>query len=171
MKGIYLEPMKYHEGSLEQIARWRNHEKVLPSLRSSEITSPYQQKEWVESFGPHEKYYYIREEKTEKLVGYCGLDKINHVNSIAEISLLIDPDRQRQGYGSQAVRILLDKAFNQMHLNTVFGEVYTTTDAPVFWSKCGFKVEATLIDWKWWGLSFWNALIMTFRRKRWGLDL
>lgn len=68
------------------------------------------------------------------LIGYGGLENIEWENSRAEISLLIGPDYRRKGYGSQAVDIILDQAFNYLNLHSVHGECYCCANVK-FWES------------------------------------
>jgi RimJ/RimL family protein N-acetyltransferase len=79
-----------------------------------------------------------------KLVGYCGLDKIDSVNRTAEMGLLIDPEHHGKGYGSVVVRKLLKMAFEQFNLNCIFIEVIGSTNNWDFWLKQGFFHEGLL---------------------------
>lgn len=153
---IYLEPLSVKEKELMTIAIERN--KTLASLRSSEPTpvSFEHQKKWVESLSHKEKYYFIYD--SISIIGYCGLDKIDQVNSNAEISLLILEKDQGYGYGRKSVGLLLGKAFEQYHLNCVYGECYYSTENWKFWQKLGFIQDGTLKARKWWDGEFHNSM-------------
>ena len=150
---IKLEKMSYKQPELDLIAEWRNQSMI--SLRSSDLTAKGEaQKRWVESFGPSEKYYFIYSPELPshnaqgytltKLLGYCGLDKIDSVNRTAEMGLLIDPEYHKKGFGSQAVQELLRMAFTDFNLNCVFVEVIHSTNNWDFWLKQNFFYEGSL---------------------------
>lgn len=71
----------------------------------------------------------------DKLVGMCGITNIEWENGLGEISLIINPEETRQGYGKQSVLILLNKAFNEMRLSNIYGEVYECNKNIGFWKK------------------------------------
>jgi len=73
--------------------------------------------------------------KKGKLLGMGGLTNIEWENSQAEISVIIDPTLQRQGYGKEAVHLLLDQAFNYLNLELVYGECYLSHEGFRFWHK------------------------------------
>ena len=56
-------------------------------------------------------------------------------NRIAEISLILDPKQAGKGIGKESVVLLLEEAFGNMGLKTVFGECYECNDAVEFWKK------------------------------------
>lgn len=150
---IKLEKMSAKKPELDLIAEWRNESMI--SLRTNDLTAPGQsQIDWVNSFTTKEKYYFIYSpdmpilnepiQETSKLLGYCGLDKIDPINRTAEMGLLIRPNNHGYGYGSKAIKELLKMAFMQFNLNCVFIEVLGTTQNWDFWLKQGFKYEGSL---------------------------
>jgi RimJ/RimL family protein N-acetyltransferase len=142
---IKLERMTAKFPELNAIAKWRNES--LISLRANEDTlQGASQVKWVESFGPSEKYFFIYDLITatsKPLVGYCGLDKIHSIHRTAELSLLIDPSRHKEGFGKQAVKELLRFGFEFLNLNCIFIEVIHSTNNWDFWLKQGFEYEGT----------------------------
>ena len=95
------------------------------------------------------------------LVGMCGLVDIQWENSIAEISLIIDPKQQKRGMGYSAVELVLDEAFNRMGLKTVFGECYECNPAICFWKKITQKYNGygtALLNRKLWNGKLYDSL-------------
>ena len=178
---IKLEKMSVKFPELDLIADWRNES--MASLRSGNLTAKGDsQREWVEGFGSNESYYFIYDEKVKCpkfdndgtlypnsyfLLGYCGLDKIHQVNRTAEISLLVKPKVQKCGYGSEAVKELLDIGFGLFNLNLIFGECYTTTNNWEFWQKQGFEVEGRLQKRKWWNDKYYDSITFSMNRNQW----
>jgi len=167
---IKLEKMSDKQPELDLIAEWRNQ--TLISLRTSDLTAyGKSQRKWVDGFGPDVAYYFIydarRDYRFSTFLGYCGLDKIDPVNRTAEIGLLINPKRQKNGVGKEAVRLLLELAFSNFNLNCVFGECYQTTDNWEFWKKCGFIAEGELRARKWWDRKFYNSVMFSMTRLEW----
>lgn len=114
---------------------------------------------------------------THVCVGIGGLIHISWENGSAEISLLLRPEQefQRSGYGSAAVAALLDQAFLQMRLMTVWGECYEFNTVGVqFWQaqmdRLGdpgrtpsYRSFATWIPGrKFWDGRLWGSLGFTF---------
>lgn len=183
---IKLEKMSYKQPELDLIAEWRNQSMI--SLRSNDLTAKGEaQRKWVDSFTDREKYYFIYNypftydeywnsvadhynfnyEKSKKLVGYCGLDKIDSVNKTAEMSLLINPVYHKKGYGSTVVKELLRMAFEDFNLNCVFIEVISSTHNWEFWRKQGFIHEGTLLSRYYKKGSFYNSDMGSYSKRRW----
>lgn len=147
---MILEKMSVKQPELDLIAEWRNQSLIC--LRTPDLTAKgWSQEQWVKSFTHAEKYYFIYEthnypedSRFWQLIGYCGLDKIDPINRTAEMGLLINPQQQKGGYGTKAVRELLKLAFVNFNLNCVFIEVIHSTNNWDFWLKQGFVYEGTL---------------------------
>ena len=97
-------------------------------------------------FAINEDWLYPAEDVVKtRFIGMCGLTNIEWENGTAEISLIINPEYRRQGKGADAVNELLAKAFLDMRLFSVYGEVYDCGNRG-FWevvvdSYSGYKTD------------------------------
>jgi len=161
LRSVTLKPITYIKIRLDLIAQWRNQS--MKTLRTTTLTEPENQKEWVDRIKKDDtcKYYFI-EDECGRFIGYCGVDKYDSVNGTAEISMLIRPDWQGKGYGKIAVRYLLQEIFlspSTINTNCIFAECYTTTTNWDFWAKCGFKPEGILRKRKFWDGQYYDSVI------------
>lgn len=148
-------------GECEQVRIWRN--KCLQTLRTPYPVTKEMQEDFYRDVvcnrkSPH-RYYALREKgqfpKLNDLVGMGGMTNIEWENSQAEISLLVNPDWQRRGYGKQAVPLLLDQAFNHLNLDLVYGECYACNPAWKFWTKVAEEYQVHI---SWLGKGkFWKG--------------
>ena len=160
MNNIKLELISKKREELLEIAKWRN--KCMESLRSISYTpvSFYHQSIWIENMTEQDKYFFIYDSVNNKFIGYCGLDKICHINNSAEISLLIGIPYYGKGYGKATVKKLLHYAFVTLKLNCLFIEVYKTTNKfEGFWNKLGFRKEGILRQRKYWNGKYYDSII------------
>jgi len=81
-----------------------------------------------------------------KLIGSCQLHSVDHVHRSAELQIRIGNTSQRgRGYGLEAVRLLLEFAFNDLNLHRVYLHVFSTNTAAIrLYEKAGFKKEGML---------------------------
>jgi RimJ/RimL family protein N-acetyltransferase len=101
------------------------------------------------------------------LIGMCGLENISWENRNAEISIIIDPDQQRKGYGAQAVALLLDQGFNYLNLENIFGECYTCNPAVEFWYRIckEYDVEKIYLPQrKYWQGKYYSSLYFNINK-------
>ena len=117
---------------VEQVRVWRNQ-----SLYAFRTPYPLT-KEMQEDF--YERIVNNREHNsrwwsvyTDRFVGLAGLTDIEWENGLAQISLVIHP--LGKGYGKKAFEMVLDEAFGNMGLVTVYGECYECNPAVEFWRK------------------------------------
>jgi RimJ/RimL family protein N-acetyltransferase len=107
----------------EQIRQWRNQE--LDSLRTPYPLTEDQQREWydavVNNRDANARWWAVYD---GTLLGYTGIQHIDWQNSNGEISLLIAPEQQGKGYGTQAAILALGEAFGSLNLHMVWGEAY-----------------------------------------------
>jgi len=82
----------------------------------------------------------------DELIGYGGIENIQWENKIAEISVLIAPFARGFGAGKEAVGMILDRAFKQYGLLTIFGECYYSSPAVDFWKKIVKERDAFGVD-------------------------
>jgi len=96
-----------------------------------------------------------------QLIGMCGLENIEWENGIAEISIIIDPKMRNKKYGEEAVKLLLEKGFNYMRLENIYGECYVNNEAVKFWAKIAdqYDGKTTILPHrKYWNGSHWDSM-------------
>jgi RimJ/RimL family protein N-acetyltransferase len=158
---------------LYRVGEWRN--RARPTLRTPTMTQPQNQEQWYKSLDPNQHRYwgmYPWVEAREGLVAFGGLTNISWENRSAEISLIVDPDLHRQGYGTESVGLLLDEGFYKMNLEVIYGEVYECNPNLAFWRKVVADCDdrqwqartATLPDRKYWNGAYYNSLYFSIRR-------
>ena len=106
---------------------------------------------------------------SNELIGMSGLENIERENGRAEISLILNPNQRGRGYGVDAVSMLLDKGFDELNLNTVWGICYECNPATSFWEREINRYGAfyTLIpNMKYWQGEYWKGLYFSFGREK-----
>lgn len=112
--------------------------KVRNILRTPHLQTLEEQQRFYESItdpkSPH-RYYSLYDERPAKLVGFGGLTNIDWVNRRTEISLIIFALEQRKLFGTIAVKLLIEEAFDHLNLHSVYGECYACNPSTPFWEK------------------------------------
>jgi len=88
----------------------------------------------------------IRLLETNKLIGSCQLHNINYIHRSAELQIRLgDNSEWGLGYGTEAVRLLLDFAFKDLNLKKVHLHVFSTNSRAIgVYEKVGFVREGLL---------------------------
>ena len=109
-------------------ARWMNQPEVRRGLVSLGVATPQSQEKWVEeniekgsSREPEVVEFTVYDSTDFTPVGTAGLLGISHANGTAEFAIAIG-ERRGHGIGTEAARLVLDYAFNVLHLRNVLLE-------------------------------------------------
>ncbi len=91
--------------------------------------------------GAHDHVFTIVEQTTDRPVGRCLLFAVNQVDRTAMAGIFIgEADARGRGIGTEAMRLLLDYAFNLLNLNSVMLGVYDFNErAMASYRKVGFR--------------------------------
>ena len=141
---IYLSPAESTEENIEKFVTWVNDFNVTDYLtNSSRLFTRKKEKEYLEELELNtDKYFFmIQELKTDKLIGSVSLRNIDWIGRNAEIGILIgDKDYQSKGYGTEAIRLLLDYSFRYLNLHSIsLSYIQGNERAHKCYLKCGFK--------------------------------
>lgn len=103
------------------------------------------------------------ETKEGKHIGNCGFYDISQIRGEAELGIIIgDRDYWGKGYGSDAVKILVDYIFRETNLSRIY--LKTLTDnfrAQQCFTKSGFSQYAR------WEKDGYNFVLMEINRRQW----
>ncbi|MDD3022483.1 MAG: GNAT family protein [Syntrophomonadaceae bacterium] len=138
---IYLSPIDINDSEI--YVRWLNdivtyiYLDLAPLVINNVFKKGYLEnalKKGAQEFG-------IRLAADNKLIGNCGLININNINRKAELGIFIaEKDYLNQGYGSEAISLLLAYGFNILNLNSIYLRCYSyNMRAARCYEKCGFK--------------------------------
>lgn len=120
---------------VEQVRLWRNAN--LSPWRTPYPLTEEMQGDFYEQVvcnrNSNHRYWSIY--SGDMFVGFGGMTNIQWENGLAEIALHINPNCRFMGYGREAFELVLDEAFGNMGLDTVYGECYDCNPAVEFWKK------------------------------------
>jgi len=87
--------------------------------------------------------WYTITDKTGRIVGETGLLRMFPAWRCTDLTLIIpDPNDRRRGYGTDAIMLMFEHAFNDWNFNRIsIGVVGFNTPALSFYEKSGFKKE------------------------------
>lgn len=82
----------------------------------------------------------------DQMIGSCQLRGIDPVHRTAELQIRVgEVDERGRGYGTEAIRLLLDFAFRDLNLHRVHLQVFATNMAAIrAYEKVGFHSEGVM---------------------------
>jgi len=134
---------------LPRCVQWIGDQDVTQYLNFHRPISLEQEERWFDSIlndtsGRNEPFAIETLERQH--IGVCGLHDIHARYRHAELGIFIgEKEYWGRGYGSEAVRLLLEFAFGQLNLHRVYLHVFASNERAVrAYEKCGFKREGLL---------------------------
>ena len=162
-------------GHCIDIIKWRNDK--IETLRTPYFTSTEMQekfyKEVISNRNSKHRYFAIESiaegfYHNAEFVAFGGITNIEYENSIAEISLIVNPEYTGKGYGTESVECLLKHAFGNMHLTNIYGECYKCNKPAIkFWEKIADKYngyKTLLPSRKFYDHEFWDSLYFNINK-------
>lgn len=104
------------------------------------------QLDWLESCSREDLITFaISDIETDEFLGTCQLRGIQRASHRSLFSIILKPSAQGKGYGSDALRVLLRFAFDELNLHKVTLMVYKSNiGGQKLYEKVGFTYEGTL---------------------------
>lgn len=140
---------------LPKFVEWLNDPEVRENLFANHPFSKAAEEKWFENMLTQPlfeqplcidiKSNNEAEETIWHLIGNLSLMHISNTNRSAELGIMIgDKHHWNQGYGTEAIRLLIDHAFNQLNLHRIYLRVYDTNPRGIrCYEKVGFQHEGT----------------------------
>lgn len=143
---IYLSP----RGSEDYLkfTEWLNDMEVTRGLITSHMVyTANSEKQYLDSdLDPNERAFAIIDGNNDKIIGTCGLMSIDFINRHAELGIFIgEKDYWNDGYGCEAIKLVLDFGFNILNLHNIMLKVYSYNNRAInCYKKIGFKESGRL---------------------------
>lgn len=129
---------------LPRCHKWFNDEEVTRYLRRGDPRSMDEEERWFEKQDADKSNLVFGiEDENGNLIGDIGLHNIDFRNGTAELGIVIgEKDKWDRGYGSEAIRVLLRYAFEELRLYHVEASVFVENRRSIrCLEKCGFVKE------------------------------
>ena len=109
--------------------------------RSAQTMNVRKEKEYMENNYKNDSSFAIVTINEDKLIGTVSLEKVDNINRTATLGIFIgDKEYRSKGYGTEAIRLILDYGFNYLNLNNIQLEVLEFNERAIkSYKKCGFK--------------------------------
>lgn len=145
-KRVALRPVRPDD--LEGMCAWINDERATRYLGSG-YTHPYTYEAVCERLenlmASPETFFAVADAETGAYIGEAGFTRIDRGAGTAEMYIVLLPEKQGNGLGTDAVALALRHAFGTLGLNRVWLRVFPQNTAAVrLYEKAGFKREGIL---------------------------
>lgn len=137
---IYLSPRNIED--VEKFTEWLNDFETTDYIgRSHLLISVESERKYLQDKINEQGVFVIIDIKEDKLIGTVGLHEIDHFKRIATLGIFIgDKAYREKGYGTEAIRLILDYGFNYLNLNNIKLDLMEFNErALACYKKCGFK--------------------------------
>lgn len=137
---IYLSPRSIEDA--EKFTEWMNDfETTDYTGRSHKMMTLEAEKKYLEESINSEANFAIVTLEDNKLIGTVAIEKIDHTHRIGTLGVFIgDKDYRNNGYGTEAIRLILEYGFHYLNLNNIDLTVMEFNErAKRCYEKCGFK--------------------------------
>ncbi|RFU76293.1 gnat family [Trichoderma arundinaceum] len=153
-------------------------------LAFSKIPSPPNRKEWDEMVDkpPRELLQWtlicLREESSDgrpmagKPIGCLSLSQPSSISRkehrSSELGILLAEAYRGKGYGAEAMKWIMDWAFNYAGLHRIWLESWSFNEAALqLWEKLGFKLEGRLRESVWFQRKWYDRMVYGILEQEW----
>lgn len=161
-------------GDLPQFVAWLNDPEVRQGLLIYLPLSMAQEEAWFENVlkrppEEHPLVIEIRQGDGWRMIGNCGVHLIDWKNRSAELGIFIgEKSLWDQGYGTEAMRLLLRHGFETLNLNRLALEVFETNPRAMrSYEKAGFVLEGRKRQAMYKNGRYMDVLLMSVLRSEW----
>jgi RimJ/RimL family protein N-acetyltransferase len=145
---VYLRPLEADD--LEHIRRWANDPEIRGLTGESKPMSKFEAEAWYDRVkdDEHRVWFIVALQENDRPIGEAGLLRMFPVWRTTDLSIILgEKDVWGQGYGTEAIHLLLDYAFGYLNFHRVaIGVVGFNERALRFYERVGFKREGIQRD-------------------------
>jgi len=153
---------QFCEADAEFFTRWYNEPEIMFECGFHEPTTLAAELQKIRAPEPADRDWYAVTDLSGRIVGETGLLRMWPHWRCTDMSMIIpDPADQGKGYGGEAGRLMLDRAFRRYGMNRVsVGVVELNTPALKYWERLGFKKEGIQEQGYYYGGVYSNFVMM-----------
>ena len=158
---IYLSPRSIED--VEKFTEWMNDFEVTDYTgRSGQVMSIEGERKYLQENSNPEATFSIVTIDEDKLIGTVGLESIDYMNRTGMLGIFIgDKKYLSKGYGTEAIRLLLDYGFNYMNLHNIKLNVMSFNERALkCYKKCGFKEMGKIRENKFINGKYYDTIVM-----------
>ncbi len=136
---------KLSKDHLQTRYEWLNHPKIFQHMNMQYPISLLETEDWYNRiYNNTSRIDLVFFEKND-IVAMTGLTSINTVDGLAEFYIMVSPDHQSKGIGSNSTIYTINYAFHNFNIHKIY--LYTNNfneKANSLYEKLGFSIEGVL---------------------------
>lgn len=141
---IYLSPKGTSDDEIQKFTEWMNDFEVTDYIgRSGNLITLIGEKDYLENIAKDSKNrnFDIITLNDNKLIGTVSLENINFIERSAILGIFIgDKDFRNNGYGKEAIKLLLEYGFKYLNLHSIRLDLLAVNErAHKCYLRCGFR--------------------------------
>ncbi len=159
---------------VDEIIREINNVELRKYMNSIVPISAESEKEWIirknKLMQDGKEYTFAICRKSDgQIIGTTSLFNFNHIIRSAELGIMIySPKNWGKGYGTDALRVLLNFGFNTLNLHKISLYTFEYNERAISaYKKVGFKEMGRLRDERFWNGKYYDAIYMEILEKEW----
>lgn len=158
------------EDDAKYFAYWFNQPEVMFKCGFEKPTDEEEVKRYINVYHRSEdSVWFTITDPDGNVIGETGLLRMFPAWHCTDLSIIIpDPKIRHKGYGTEAIRIMLDMAFDRYEMNRVaIGVVGANTEALAFYNKIGFRQEGIMEQGYYYDGEYSDFVMMRLLRSEW----
>ncbi|MBE5845463.1 MAG: GNAT family N-acetyltransferase [Butyrivibrio sp.] len=170
IKGKYIILREQKEEDAKFFAEWFNQPEIMFQCGFTDTTNEEEEKKYINKCHKSEdSVWFTITDMNGAIIGETGLLRMFPAWHCTDLTIIIpNPEMQHKGYGTEAIRLMLDMAFNEFEMNRVsIGVVGLNTDALKFYKKIGFKQEGVQEQGYYYNGEYSDFVMMRILRDEW----
>ncbi len=138
---IYLSPLNSNDA--EKFTEWLNDFETTDYIgKSDSVMTVDEERKFLErELNPNARCFVIVTLENDEAIGTVSLEKISGIHRTAALGIFIgNKDYRDKGYGTEAIKLVLDYGFNYLNLNSIRLDLMEFNERALkCYQKCGFK--------------------------------
>ena len=140
---LTLQPVEYRH--MSWLKTMRNNPEIMDFCRQPYLLNEIVQEEWFKRISKsNEMIPFIVSDQSlsdgKEWVGYCAFSNIDPVSKRAECSYFMSPEHRNNGYGEEAIFLLLQYGFYRLGFQKIDTDTFDFNKLEIeFNKKCGFE--------------------------------
>ena len=151
-------------------AHWFNQPQVMFQCGFTECTDEKKERSVIlNDHRSEDSVWFTITDPDGNIIGETGLLRMWPAWHCTDLSIIIpDPNMQHRGFGTEAIRLILDLAFFEYDMHRVaIGVVGRNTNALAFYRKIGFRQEGIQEQGYYYNHEYSDFIMMRILRREW----